>query len=220
MRQQVNTSIGDVLIKANGRDYYLRPSFFAMSKIGKPKDIVDTFKFICRAYEVVVLRVPDNALSLSPLAAFNSVCKVIDACLFDGESSDITGYIKRGKHVQRLVTYHDLVVMAYHLMSYGIAGKPKRKSKGGEELKEFDVTEYVGMSVAHLGLSNSESWSMTMIEFQRAFDSKFPDESEEEGVKDQQKVSQSEYDKLMAEHEKIMAKREAKLAKLGGADNG
>lgn len=219
MRHQVNTSVGDVLIKANGRNYYMRPSFLSVSNIGSPKEIVRIFKLLCRAYEVVVLRVPDNALSLYPLSAFSAIDKVINACLYDEDSSDITGYVKRGKHVQRLATYHDLVVIAYHLLKHGIAGKPKKKVEGGEELKEFDATEYVGLSVAHLGISNNDAWNMTMVEFQRAFDAKFPSK-EDENIKDQQKVNQSDYDNLMAEHERIMAKREAKLAKLGDAANG
>lgn len=213
---RVNKSIGEVGIKVDGRGYLLRPSFLALSQLGTPSGIVRKFKLITSVFECLKgwRKFP---VGVSPLAAFGAVKEVIDACITDGNAHDITGHVvhydgKGLRHKQGALSYHDLVVLSFHLMRYGVHGDPKpRKKESGStsELTSFDPAEAVGMAVGQFGMSLSDAWNLTMIEYQRAFDGKYP---EQDDTKEQQRINQKEYDDLMSWHDKVREYRRKKAA--------
>lgn len=205
--RQVNSAVGEVLITHEGREWYLRPSFFAMSKLGQPDAVVNKFKLVCDAFEFTVMGKYNSILALYPFAPFSIIRDVIEACMVEGDAHALTGhtlyYEGRGvRHKKGLLGYRDLVTIAFHLVKFGIAGKPKNKPKGGKPMRQFDASEYVGTAVAHLGLSTSDAWNLTMVEFQRAIEAKYPQDS----IKDQQDISADEYNKLMAAHDEVLRK--------------
>lgn len=206
---KVNKSIGEVGIRAGERDYLLRPSFYALSQLGSPTEIVRKFRAITQTFECLNgwRRFPHG---VDQLAAFPLARDIIDACLVKGDAHALTGHVVwyegRGmRHKPAAIPYNDLIVLAFHLMRYGIYGNPKpRKNQEGEsqELTEFDPAEAVGMAVGQFGMNLSDAWNLTMIEYQRAWDGKYP---EQDDTKDQQRISDDEYKELMEWHDQVRA---------------
>jgi hypothetical protein len=69
----------------------------------------------------------------------------------------------------------ELVILARHLMKHGIVGTAKPSDGGGEYSATFDPSEYVDAAVIHFGISQVEAWSLTMTQFCRMLDMKFPE---------------------------------------------
>lgn len=214
---KVNKSIGEVGIKIGERSYKLRPSFYALSHLGSPQEIVRKFRSISWYFECLsgMRKFP---IGVDPVCGHSLCREIIEACIVgDSDPYDLTGStaVVRGhvKHRKQALPYHDLVVLAFHLMRYGIYGnpKPRKKQDGGSEreLTEFDPSEAVGMAVGQFGMSLSDAWNLTMIEYQRAWDGKYP---EQDDTKEQQRVSQEEYSELMDWHDQVKA-AQAKAAK-------
>lgn len=205
----INKSIGEVGIRLDGRDYVLRPSFLAMSKLGDKKEIVKKYKVVCFLFECLngMGRYPTGA---DPLAGFHACRDVIDACANGGDVFPLTGCVvstDRGlRHRRQAMPFTDIVNIAFHLMRYGIYGEPNQnvKSSGEQrEMTEFNPSEAVGFAVGQFGMTLNDAWNMTMIEYQRAWDGKYPQESK---TKDQQRISAEEYDALMKKHDAVVAK--------------
>lgn len=194
-----NTAIGEIAIKYNERAYLFRPDFYALHEISESFDITDLFKRLSFMYAV-----RDNEFAYSNNDIASCVC-VLQAC-FKGKDLDslfeLTGAMEestlhKGKILYRpgAIPVHDLIVLSYDLVKNTLIGKPKKKIEASKDENNvcIDATEFVGCAVAHLGISNDKAWQMTMIEFQRAMESKFPQELKERNV-----PTKSSYDKMVA----------------------
>lgn len=193
----VNTSIGEVQIKYKGKAYLFRPSFFALSKICEIQDPLELLKSLNMLYLVKDKDAMHSAGSLACCLIALQSAYVGD---FDEDNlMDLLGCIVESKinkglflFKQGAVPQHDLIVIARNIVEMTLIGKPKVKPKRNSvDNVVIDPNEFVGCAVAHLGIENSKAWQMTMIEFQRAMESKFPEELEEKGM------SKDDYDKLL-----------------------
>lgn len=207
---RVNTSIGEVLVTArvDGRatDFLFRPSFSALSRIGAPEQIESVIKGCLDCMESLTSGL------INPEYRYSCV-SMINACCEDEEiTRALFGYwqVKSRKGEERLVfiegaeTAENTIVLANHLVKWGVVGKPKRRVTEGDKVKkDFDPFEYVGSAIAHLGLSTNEAWQLTMTEFQAAIDAKFPPEKP---IKDSQDISDDRYDEMMRQHDEIISK--------------
>lgn len=208
---RVNKPIGEVGIKHGEQLYLLRPSFYALSQLGSPSEIVRKYKLVCHYFECATgaRRMPRG---VDRLAGYGVCFETIQACC-EVDVSPLLGRMsyngKRGlRHVQGAIPYMDIVVLALHLMRYAIYGNPKpRKGQKGEELTDFEPASYVGMAVGQFGMSLSDAWNLTMVEYQRAFDGKYP-QPEEEKYPDKK-----EYADAMAWHDEVKAARAKKAAR-------
>lgn len=185
----VNTTIGEMGIHTEGRDYLFRPSLYALTKIGDPKELVSIYSKISYF----------NWGSLPYALGVMTACYQGEGDLFDLIGCYREGKKKSGKipllYRPGVVPVEDVFTLAFRLLKYGMVGKPKNNE--GKEANSFDPCEFQAAAVAHFGLSPSEAWNLTMIEFQNIMNSKFPDKNDDI-------MSKKEYDALMKEHKEIM----------------
>lgn len=175
-----NTAIGEIGVHVDGQSYTLRPSLYNMQQIGTPDDIAETVQLVisakCRMLE-----------GLPPVMHELYACEKVICCCSDKEfPAGIFGNPEVRQLPNGLAetiwtdgaeTFEAMVGIAQALMIAGIAGAPdadRVKRRSNKDQKPFDPLEYIGVIIAHLGIAPSDAWQMTMIEFQRAFDSKFP----------------------------------------------
>lgn len=150
-----------------GPGLFFRPSFMAMSRIGEPAEIVQTFYDLCND-EITPLiqrvveaygRVPEwlakhlSALHLdkkSLLAAHT----VLTACCND-DIGDLVGWMKPGKTKRRAFVWHkgvmnpqDMVILAQSLMMHGIIGKAKVRKLQRHETNEKPVSSELPITLS------------------------------------------------------------------------
>jgi hypothetical protein len=174
-----NIAIGEAAIYVDGQEVILRPSFANMQKIGSPEEIKeilwDCFNSLQKQQAGLELHYSD----ILPCSI------VFDACGGDEIESRIFGQMSapdadKLEWIAGIEPIDNLIVMANHLLSWGINGKPSkgrlRKAANEKDGKEylFDPLEFVGAAVAHLGMNTADAWNLTMVEFQRIMDSKYP----------------------------------------------
>jgi hypothetical protein len=173
-----NTAVGEVAIYVDGQEYTLRPSFAAMQELGTPDDIQAKLSKCMAALHAEHVTVWDLAACYSVIAACGGADipdSWVGTIAFDDNEK---AYWTEGHD-----PHASLIVIANHLLSYGIAGKPSRarlrkaaNAKPSDSKALFDPLEYVGAAIAHLGLNKDDAWNLTMVEFQRAIDAKYPPE--------------------------------------------
>ncbi len=168
------TQYGHVGIEWRGVDYTLSPTFANIAKLGSPAEIIDDFQsFITQ---------------VNPVFKFNQALIIINACSDIPLPEALTGKIKFSnkrkkfmyvKPLHQLPMFDDVITLAEHCLIHGICGKSKKKSTSGAPLKEFDAYAYMELARIHLGMSAAEAENMTMTEFARMMDAKFPPELNE-----------------------------------------
>src|SRR5690606_11909052 len=113
----------------------------------------------------------------------------------DCDSSKLTGYSQSyGKWVAGLLPPEDVHVLAQCLLKHGITGDLKlrsRKPKAEDYTSEFVAVDCVAMAMAHLGMSESDAWQLTMTGFSRAMHAKYPGETQTEAAT-QKRVAESD----------------------------
>jgi hypothetical protein len=203
---RINTAVGEVGLTVGGREYRLRPSFLSMSAIGESGDLISTAGWINSAklklnYEPEKISVLDMSTAI-----------FIIQCCCDEEipelgciiGSDWTGklFYKEGA-----VNGHDLIVIADHLISYGVNGVETTRSKIAARFSSkkddfiFKVTEFVASAIAHLKLSAKDAWDLTMPEFQLAMDSLYPPDEKKANIPTQEQAEET-YQKVLAARER------------------
>lgn len=179
---RANTSIGEIVISAeiNGgvKDYLLRPSFLHMNNLGTPEEIKYIFT---QCAECIIALGKGHVLSNYKFACLD----VIYACAPDDMSFDIFGGLRecgdKLEFVKGSVSAEEIIIYANHLIKWGVIGDPSKtalamskKSDAETKAKLFDPRAFVGDAIGHLGLSTDDAWRMTMTEWQRAMESKYP----------------------------------------------
>lgn len=219
------TDIGELSVSdslTGGKDYLLRPSFEAMTRIGTPEEIVQAYATIhgsdvsrlIEACAGTLHRLPDW---LSP--SFNRAAEkllstsmhVLQACC----DADLTPMIGEWKGWRHCIVYrsgqlpkNDIIVLAQHLIQHGVVGKAKvrqlQRHESGERTSEFKAFEYISAARSHFGMNRAEASQLTMTEFQMLLAAKYPD---------QKGFTREEYDAVADDYLKKQAARRAKAAK-------
>lgn len=216
------TDIGELSIsdsREGGKDYLLRPSFKAMTRIGTPVEIVKTYATIHGNDVAQLIEVCAGTLGripewLSP--SFNrsaenllSTCMlVLQACCDD----DLTPMIGEWKGWRHCVVYrpgrlpkNDILVLAQHLMQHGVIGKAKvrqlQRHETGEKTTEFRALDYIVAAQTHFRMSEAEAVRLTMTKFQMLLAAKYPD---------QKGFTREEYETIADQY---LAKQAARRAK-------
>jgi len=170
---------GHASIKWQGEEYHLAPTFANIAKIGTPTEIIYDFKSFIST---------DNIWH-----KFNISLVVLDACSDKKIPEELTGRMQFSERQQKflyvkpshgLPMINDVIVLAEHCFLHGVCGKSDKKGKG-EAIDSFDVYEYMELARVHLGLSSEEAGNMTMTEFVRMTDAKFPPQNNGEVTKEE-----------------------------------
>ncbi|MGG7716498.1 DUF6246 family protein [Klebsiella aerogenes] len=195
---------GECLITSGDKEYFFRPSLLAMTRIGEPAEIVQTFYDLCndeatpliqQAAQVYIRdeysRLPDCVLRyiqsglLSRKAAM-AAHAVLTACC-DDDIGELVGWMKPGKSRKRGFMWRpgtmpapEMIIVAQNLMMHGIIGKAKvrklQRHETSDTTNEFRASEYIVAARNHFGISKEEAWQLTMTEFQLMLIAKYPEQ--------------------------------------------
>lgn len=195
---------GECLITSGDKEYFFRPSLLAMTRIGEPAEIVQTFYDLCndeatpliqQAAQVYIRdeysRLPDCVLryiqsGILSRKAVMAAHAVLTACC-DDDIGELVGWMKPGKSRKRGFMWRpgtmpapEMIIVAQNLMMHGIIGKAKvrklQRHETSDTTNEFRASEYIVAVRNHFGISKEESWQLTMTEFQLMLIAKYPEQ--------------------------------------------
>ncbi len=208
------TEIGEVALnrrEETGKEYILRPSFAAMTRIGSPEEIVAAYAVIhgsevqgmllsCSEHlgrlpdwlSPQIYRMDEKILSVS--------MQVIQACCED----DLTALIGEWRGWSKYIVYrpgklsrNDIIVIAQHLMTHGIIGKAKvrklQRHESNETTSSFNAVEYINAARTHFDMTREDAAHLTMTEFALLLNAKYPN---------QKGLTREEYDEVMDDDER------------------
>ena len=168
------TAYGHAKIEWGDKVFNLSPSFVNIAKIGNPKEIIETFKDFVSATNLIV--------------KFSIALNVLECCSDKEIPRTLTGGVKFSDKQQKFMIISpahgeamvsDIITLAEHCLIHGVCGKVKSKGKG-EPVKEFDAYSYMELARIHLpNVTLDDASKMTMTEFLRLMDAKFPTERNE-----------------------------------------
>ncbi len=207
--------------RSGGRDYLLRPSFEAMTRIGTPAEIVQVYATIHGSDIAQLIEACADRLGRVPAwlhPSFNRAAeKLLSACMHVLQAccdEDLTPMIGEWKGWRNCVVYrpgqmpkNDIIVLAQNLMQHGVVGKAKvrqlQRHESGERTSEFKAFDYISAARSHFGMSRQEAAALTMTEFQLMLAQKYPD---------QKGFTREEYDNIA---DAYLAKQAARRAGKG-----
>ncbi|PNU36554.1 DUF6246 family protein [Serratia marcescens] len=220
------TEIGEMLISDASRDYFFRPSFGNMSRIGSPAEIVERFAELHTSEAPRLLsaavaaygEIPGwllayiNSPSFSSSAIFAGMI-VMQACC-DDDISALVGELRPSKRGRRAFVFRrgslpasDIIILGQSLITHGIIGKAKvrrlQRHETNSFVSEFSAFEYISAARNHFSMPRAEAEQLTMTEFQLLINAKYPD---------QKGLTAEEYDAVADEYMKKKARRLAKAA--------
>ncbi|MEQ0227620.1 DUF6246 family protein [Klebsiella sp. CN_Kp091] len=208
--------LGECVIGTDTHEYFFRPSFRNMARIGEPDEIVQTFYDLCND-EVTPLiqlaaqayisdeysRLPDCVLRYIQSGLLNrkavmAAHAVLTACC-DDDIGELVGWMKPGKSRKRGFMWRpgtmpasEMIIVAQNLMMHGIIGKAKvrklQRYESNETTSEFRATDYIMAARNHFGISREEAENLTMTEFALMLNAKYPN---------QKGFTREEYDAVM-----------------------
>jgi hypothetical protein len=205
---RVNTSIGEIGVSANGRDFLFRPSLFAMQRLDDP----------IRAF--VDIHNPDRSKNAEN-QRFISAVDVLTACT-DDDISDLVGSMSPRYRNDSfvgfswrcgLISFTDCIVLASSLIRHGVVGvvPVETKKKEGNYSSKFEPRELASIAMAHLGMSEDAAWNLTVTGFILAMRAKYPDPQIEQDKKADEALKK--YDIMMEKNKRIAAARAQARAK-------
>ena len=218
--------IGECLITAGEDEYFFRPSFAAMSRIGEPQEIVQAFYDLHNDEVTPLLQRGMDAYGTIPAWLLDHVSRreirkpaimaamaVLTACCERGLSRLIGEIIpgKSGKWTfvwrKGAMPLSDMVLIAQSLITHGIIGKAKvrqlQRHESNKATTEFNAFEYISAARNHFGMSRDEAEQLSMTEFQLLLNAKYPD---------QKGFTREEYEATADDFLAKQARRRAKAA--------
>lgn len=213
--------LGECVIGTGEREFFFRPSFRNMARIGEPEEIVQAFYDLCndeatpfvrRVSEAYIRdeysRIPDCVLryiqsGLLTRKAIMAAHTVLTACC-DDDIGDLVGWMRPGRGRKRGFVWRpgslppeNMVIIAQSLMMHGIVGKAKvrklQRYETNETTSEFRATDYIMAARNHFGISREEAENLTMTEFSLLLNAKYPN---------QKGFTREEFDSVMSEDDK------------------
>ena len=159
---------------ADGSEWTFTPAIGRIASLGTPRQIVECFGALHgpragqeAAYILCSLCDQEGAVELT--GTWEPVA--------DGLGLDAG----ERRHVPGLMPVSEQIIIARHLMTHGIIGQAKpgerRAGARGKFSEEFHAAEYVAAACVHLGLTRAEAEALSMTEFQRMLEMKFPEQA-------------------------------------------
>lgn len=220
--------IGECLITVGDEEYFFRPSFLAMTRLGEPGEIVQAFYDLHNDEVTPLLQRAIDAYGKVPewlvryidgqqvaKASISAAMAVIAACC-ERDVSRLTGELRPAKAGRTFkyrpgaMTPFDMVAIAQGLITHGIIGKAKirqlQRNETGQSTTEFRAFEYISAARNQFGISRDEAQQLSMTEFTLMLAAKYPD---------QKGYTREEYD---AEADDFFARRARLRAKVNKTD--
>ena len=197
---RVLTEIGEQgLTLPDGRSVVLRPSFYAMTRLGDPARIVEVFAEIHQPpvlvehmdFDLDSVKLAGDAISVTRLHRYwrsmlflsweiICACAEEDVTAFIGEPGSRYGSYRLGQ-----VSPEIMLALARSLMQHGTIGPIAKAVEHAEKapanavyVREFEALKFVSKAVAHLGVTEGEAWNMTMSSFAAHWEAKFGEQKE------------------------------------------
>lgn len=191
--------IGEVLITVGEEDYFFRPSFINMTRIGEPEEIVQALYDLHNDEAAELMRKATVSLGYLPAwiadhcispqyskKAIVAAMTVLQACSAQDVTS-LTGEVVPGRSGKWTFVYRkgrmvpeEMIIVARSLMAHGVVGKAKvrrlQRHEGAEASTEFNAFEYISAARTHLGMSREEAEQLTMTDFQLLLAAKYPEQ--------------------------------------------
>jgi len=164
---------GHAEIEWQGEKYRLAPTFANIAKLGTPIEIVELFKSFSNT-DIVWYK-------------FTAAINILNACSDKYIPNELVGYVEFDDDQDRFIYHHpchglpmldDVITLANHCLLHGIIGKIDKKIDG-EPMTEFDAYAFIELARVHLDMSRDEAAGLTMTEFVRMMNVKFPPKKEE-----------------------------------------
>lgn len=192
------TEVGEIGVHVDGREVVLRPSLYAMSRLGEPREIVDVYGDV----------VGEAVNEVGRRRQFSGALAVLFCCT-EEDVTDMFGHMTDSGYVPGRVPLDHIVALARCLLKHGIVGAlpepPRRADDEPTYTHEFDARGYVALAMAHLDQSEREAWNLTMTGLIGALRAKFPpQESDAPGAK---APTKEQHEATMEWFERIEAKR-------------
>ncbi len=216
--------IGECLITAGDDEYFFRPSFINMTRIGEPREIVQAFYDLHHDEVSGVLQSALEAYGHIPgwmvqhikstsygRKAIMAAMTVLAACC-DRDVTALTGEIRPAKASGKAFKMRrgamdefDMLAIAQSLIMHGIIGKAKvrrlQRHESNESTSEFNAFEYISAARNHFSMNREEAEKLTMTEFTQLLAAKYPD---------QKGFTKEEYDAVTDDY---LARKARRLAK-------
>lgn len=138
-------------------------------------------------------------------------------CCSDDETGPLLGecwFTPSGKLRLKpgIMPVDDVITLAQHCMYHGLIGDGPEENtseiREGEYKPTFDVLDFVYSAVAHLGLSESEAWNMTMTGYRAAVRAKTPPNERNERSRPNVHINKRAYDEQMEAAKKALKRME------------
>lgn len=218
--------IGECLITVGNEDFFFRPSFANMMKIGEPQEIVQAFYDLHNDEVTPIINRAINAYGFVPewllqhlktseygRRAHQAAMTVLSACC-DRDATLLIGEYIPGRTGRRAILMKPgkmealpMLAIAQSLISHGIIGKAKvrqlQRHETGQAVTEFKAFEYINAARNHFSISRAEAEQLTMTEFQLLLSAKYPD---------QKGFTREEYEAVADD---FLAKKARRIARAG-----
>lgn len=216
----IHVRTGQFAVVVDGRRYVFNPCFAAMAKIGSDRELVEYFATIHGGkYPSRLPADPDlrNRIMARCYGEMVQSSIHILKCCSDDDITALVGecrFTPAGKLRQKpgLMPTEDIITLAQHCMYHGLIGDGPEEDTGeireGEYKPTFNVLEFVYSAVAHLGLSESEAWGMTMTGYRAAVRAKMPPEAKNEKRRPDAAIDKKAYDDGMQAARKALERME------------
>lgn len=199
------TEIGEVGVYVGDQVVRLRPSLYAISRLGDPVEIVETFATVMGGAEdeAQARRLFQGALGV----IYSCASEDVDLSSVFGTYETISGSLE---YVPGAAPVEHVVPLARCLLKHGVTGAlpPLPRRPGDDEpvyVKEFVARDHVAMAMAHLGVSERDAWDLTMTGMVGALRAKFPPaESNAPGAK---APTKEQHDATMAWFDRVQMLR-------------
>lgn len=206
-----------------GKDYLLRPSFEAMTRIGSPQEIVSVYASIHGSEVAQIIELCSGTLGRFPEWLSPHMRRIADRLLANSMQilqaccdEDLTPIIGEWKGWSKYVVYrpglmpkNDIIVIAQSLMQHGVIGKAKvrklQRHENSSRTSEFNAIDYISAARTHFGMGKDDAARLTMTEFQLLISQKYPE---------QKGFTKEEYDDKADEFFARRERRKAKAKKI------
>ncbi len=207
------TDIGEVVLTDRmeaGSEFFLRPSFLAMNRIGSPSEIVSVYALI-HGGEAQSLITACAALGSFPAWLSTSFDRIADRILTasihvmqaccDEDLSAMTGkWVEAPNGIAYepgSLSRNDIILIAQSLMTHGIIGRAKvrklQRHESNDTTPAFNALEYINAAQIHFDMSREDAANLTMTEFALLLNAKYPS---------QKGLTREEYDQVMDEDDR------------------
>ena len=208
VKTMIHVRTGQFAAVVDGKRYVFNPCFAAMAKIGSDRELVEYFATVHGGK--YPQRLPTDADLRNRILArcYGELVQTsihVLKCCSECEIGPLLGKLRLRPG---LMPTSDVITLAQHCMYHGLIGDGPEEDAGeireGEYKPTFNVLEFVYSAVAHLGLSESEAWNMTMTGYRAAVRAKtLPDERNERS-KPNVHINKRAYDEQMEAAKKAL----------------